>query len=76
MAFLSASLSEGTCYEGPLGSLVRLAQHLERFGQFLQRGQIILTGSPLPLYRGADGEKIEVSCDRSETVVAVISLHK
>jgi 2-keto-4-pentenoate hydratase len=63
-------------FEGPLGSLVRLAQHLERFGQFLQRGQIILTGSPLPLYRVADGEKIEVSCDRSETVVAVISLHK
>jgi 2-keto-4-pentenoate hydratase len=63
----------GALLDGPLGSLVRLAQHLEGFGQSLQRGQIILTGSPLPLYRVTDGEEIAVSCDRSETVVAVIS---
>ena len=65
----------GALLDGPLGSLVRLAQHLEGFGRFLQRGQIVLTGSPLPLYRVADGEEIEVSSDRSESVLAVISRH-
>jgi 2-keto-4-pentenoate hydratase len=59
--------------EGPFGSVVRLAKHLARFGQFLQRGQIVLTGSPLPLYSVAGGERIEVSCDRSGTVVVLIS---
>jgi 2-keto-4-pentenoate hydratase len=59
--------------EGPFGSVVRLARHLAKFGQFLRRGQIILTGSPLPLYPVADGERIEVSCDGSGTVVALIS---
>lgn len=57
--------------EGPLGSLVRLARHLERFGRHLRRGQIILTGSPLPLYRVTGGEEIEVSSDSSDTVVAL-----
>jgi 2-keto-4-pentenoate hydratase len=59
--------------EGPFGSVVRLAKHLACFGQFLRRGQIILTGSPLPLYPVASGERIEVSCDRSGTVVVLIS---
>lgn len=59
--------------EGPFGSVVRLAEHLARFGQCLQRGQIVLTGSPLPLYRVAEGDRIEVSCDRSRTVVAFVS---
>jgi len=58
--------------EGPFGSVVRLAEHLAGFGQFLRRGQIVLTGSPLPLYRVAEGERIEVSCDASQTVVALI----
>jgi 2-keto-4-pentenoate hydratase len=66
----------GALLDGPLGSLVRLAQHLEGFGRSLQRGQIILTGSPLPLYRVTDGEEIEVSCDRSDAVVAAISRYR
>jgi 2-keto-4-pentenoate hydratase len=65
----------GALLEGPLGSLVRLAQHIEGFGRSLQRGQIVLTGSPVSLYRVADGEEIEVSSDRSETVVVIISRH-
>ncbi len=59
--------------EGPFGSLVRLAEHLAGFGLFLQSGQIVLTGSPLPLYPVAAGDRIEVRCDRSETVVCLIS---
>lgn len=52
--------------------MVRLAGHLAQFGRFLRRGQIVLTGSPLPLYPVAAGERIEVSSDRSETVVCLI----
>jgi 2-keto-4-pentenoate hydratase len=59
--------------EGPFGSVVRLAEHLAGAGQFLRRGQIVLTGSPLPLYRVSDGDRIEVSCNRSSTVAAHIS---
>jgi 2-keto-4-pentenoate hydratase len=59
--------------EGPFGSVVRLAGHLAGFGRFLQRGQIVLTGSALPLYRVTGGERIEVSCDRSGTVIAFVS---
>ena len=59
--------------EGPFGSVVRLASHLAKFGRILQRGQIVLTGSPLPLYRVTGGERIEVSCDRSGTAVCLIS---
>ncbi|HYW47197.1 MAG TPA: fumarylacetoacetate hydrolase family protein [Bryobacteraceae bacterium] len=59
--------------EGPFGSVVRLARHLAGFGRILERGQIVLTGSPLPLYRVAGGERIEVSCNGSGTVVCVVS---
>jgi 2-keto-4-pentenoate hydratase len=52
---------------------VLLAEHLASFGLTLQRGQIVLTGSLLPLYRVSGGEQIEVSCDTSGTVVGFIS---
>jgi len=48
--------------EFPLGSMIRLADHLARFGRGLRRGQLILTGSPLPLYPVFAGDRIEVSC--------------
>jgi 2-keto-4-pentenoate hydratase len=60
--------------DGPFGSVVRLAEHLARFGRILQRGQIVLTGSPLPLYPVTGGERIEVSSDQFETVAASISI--
>jgi 2-keto-4-pentenoate hydratase len=50
--------------DGPLGSVIRLAEHLRQFGRGLRRGQIVLTGSPLPLYRVAQGDYIEVICGR------------
>jgi 2-keto-4-pentenoate hydratase len=59
--------------EGPFSSVVKLAEHLSGVGHFLQGGQIVLTGSPLPLYRVADGDRIEVKCHRSPTVVAFVS---
>jgi 2-keto-4-pentenoate hydratase len=70
---LLGSAHASTLPEGPLGSVVRLAEHLAKFGRILQRGQIVLTGSPLPLYRVAGGERIEVSSNQLGTVAAAIS---
>jgi 2-keto-4-pentenoate hydratase len=39
-------------------------EHLTRYGQRLGAGQIVLTGSPLPLYRVAPGDRIDVASDR------------
>ena len=50
--------------DGPFGSVMRLVEHLERFGRTLGRGQLVLTGSPLPLYRVTAGDRIEVRCDK------------
>ncbi|GAB1401070.1 hypothetical protein MASR1M66_25310 [Aminivibrio sp.] len=49
--------------EGPLGGLIHLVEHLEKYGRQLLRGQIVLTGSPLPLWPISAGDKIEVQCD-------------
>jgi 2-keto-4-pentenoate hydratase len=48
---------------GPLSSVARLAAHLARYGVHLQEGQLVLTGSPLPLYPVAAGDRIEVFSD-------------
>lgn len=67
-------IADGTALrDGPFGSVVRLAEHLAGFGLTIQRGQIILTGSLLPLYRMSGGEQIEVSSDTLGTVVAFVS---
>ncbi|MCC6367521.1 MAG: hypothetical protein IT165_28705 [Bryobacterales bacterium] len=47
--------------EFPFGSIIRLADHLARFGRRLRRGQLILTGSPLALYPVFEGDRIEVT---------------
>ena len=59
--------------EGPFGSLIRLTEHLARFGQTLRGGQLVLTGSPLPLYRVNPGDWIEVTNDTSEPVTVSVS---
>jgi 2-keto-4-pentenoate hydratase/2-oxohepta-3-ene-1,7-dioic acid hydratase in catechol pathway len=46
--------------DGPFGSVMRLVEYLERFGRTLRSGQLVLTGSPLPLYRVTAGDRIEV----------------
>jgi len=55
---------------GPLTSVVRLAEHLSRWGMALRRGQLILTGSPLPLWRVSPGDRIEVECEHLEQRVS------
>lgn len=54
---------------GPLGSVIRLAEHLAQFGRNLQRGQLILTGSPLPLYPVREEDRIEVRCEKLGVIV-------
>jgi 2-keto-4-pentenoate hydratase len=49
---------------GPLASLERLADHLAQYGEPLLAGEIVLTGSPLPLYRVAPGDRIDVVSGR------------
>ena len=49
---------------GPLASLIFLTEQLKEIGKSLCRGQIVLAGSPLPLYRAGGGDRLEVKCDR------------
>lgn len=58
---------------GPLGSLVQLVAHLDTWGRRLRRGDLVLTGSPLPLYRVAEGDRIEVCGPPTECVTALVS---
>jgi 2-keto-4-pentenoate hydratase len=57
---------------GPFDSLHRLVEHLAGFGMRVKRNQIVLTGSPLPLYRVFPGDRIEVRCRRLPDVRASI----
>ncbi len=66
------SATAGALPGGPFASLAHLADHLARFGQRLRQGQIILTGSPLPLYPLTDGDFVAVLSNRSETVTATV----
>jgi 2-keto-4-pentenoate hydratase len=49
---------------GLAGSLVALADQLAHFGTRLKKGQLVLTGSPLPLWRISRGDVIQVECPR------------
>jgi len=46
---------------GPIDIVAAVAEHLEHRGHHLKRNQIILTGSPLPLWRVEPGERITVN---------------
>jgi 2-keto-4-pentenoate hydratase len=58
--------------DGPLGSVARLARHLERYGKGIHPRQVVLTGSPLPLYPAKCGDRFEVRCEHLAAVTAVI----
>jgi 2-keto-4-pentenoate hydratase len=53
---------------GPVASLAKVAEHLASTGGALQPGQIVLTGSPLPLYPVRSGDHIVV-CGPESTKV-------
>jgi len=58
---------------GPLESLIWLSHRLKEIGVTLSAGQIVLSGSPLPLYRVFPGDRIEVKCRCSADVVLTIA---
>jgi 2-keto-4-pentenoate hydratase len=45
---------------GPIASVAKVAEHLVTCGSALRRGDIVLTGSPLPLYKVEPGDRIVV----------------
>lgn len=45
---------------GPIASVLWLAERLKAFEIGLRRGQIVLTGSPLPLFEASPGDRFEV----------------
>ena len=53
---------------GPLASLAKVAEHVASTGGALQPGQIVLTGSPLPLYPVRSGDHIIVRGPESTVV--------
>jgi 2-keto-4-pentenoate hydratase len=66
-------VSDGSAVAGSIAAgLLTLVERLEPFGIHLRKGQLALTGSPLPLYRVGAGDRIEVRCEGLPTVSAVI----
>lgn len=59
--------------DGPLGIVAAVSEHLNHRGLYLKRDQIVLTGSPLPLWRVAPGEAITVRCDGFADVFCTIT---
>ena len=57
---------------GPLASLALLVERLCEFGKRVERGHLVLTGSPLPLYPVAPGDHIEVRCERLSPVTLTV----
>jgi 2-keto-4-pentenoate hydratase len=56
---------------GLMPGILHLARHLERYDRRLRQGQLILTGSPLPLWRVVAGDRIEVLSEQLGQQVVV-----
>lgn len=50
----------GTIPGGPLASVYKIAEHLAESGTWLKKGDLVLTGSPLPLYGVESGDAVAV----------------
>jgi len=57
---------------GPLASLAWLVERLREFGKRVERGHLVLTGSPLPLYSVVPGDRVEVRCERLRPVTVTV----
>ena len=62
----------GVAAPDPFATLYPLAVLLKRFGIGLRRGHILLTGSPLPLYRVESGDRIDVDGSHTGKVAAKV----
>ena len=64
--------TEDTAMVDPLETLHELASRLAAFGVRPRGGDILLTGSPLPLYRVSQGDSIRVECSGVASVNATV----
>ena len=62
----------GSVRGGPFESLCGLAEHLALYGIQLRQGEIVLTGTPLPLYPVQPGDRIEVQTPTFGNVTATV----
>ena len=69
---LIGTATSGTIPGGPFGSLLSVAKHLASLGRWLRRGELVLTGSPLPLYSVGPGDCIAVCTSHSGEVRATV----
>jgi 2-keto-4-pentenoate hydratase len=60
---------------GLTGSLGRIAAHIASWGRTLRAGELVLTGSPLPLYAVSPGDVIEVSARHAGFVTARVAAY-
>lgn len=58
---------------GAVDTVAIVSEHLERYGRHLKRDQIVLTGSPLPLWKVGPGDLITVHCDGLADVCCTIT---
>ncbi len=63
---------EETATVDPLETVHELASRLAVFGIKPRAGEILLTGSPLPLYSSGQGDRIRVECDGVAAVHAEV----
>ena len=61
-----------TAEVNPLDTVHELATRLGAFGIEPREGEILLTGSPLPLYRVGQGDRIRVECSGVPVVEAAV----
>lgn len=60
----------GTAEVDPLSTLHELACLLSEYGISLRKGDIVLAGSPLPVYRISPGDTVQVDCPLVDSVCA------
>lgn len=68
---IGTRVDDSACVD-PLESLPELVARLASFGIRPRAGDILLTGSPLPLYPVGIGDRIHVSCDGAAEVSATV----
>lgn len=70
---LAGTAAFGSIPGGPAESVCRIVEHVRARGGQIRPGQILLTGSPLPLYPVKAGDEIVVRSARAGEVRATIS---
>jgi len=69
---LIGTQTSGTIPGGLFASLLSVSKHLASSGRWLRRGDLVLTGSPLPLYPVGPGDSIFVCTPHSGDVRATV----